>query len=147
MPVAYISGHTDLTEAEFLLHYQPLINEAYLAGHHFVVGDAKGADYFAQEYLANYLVIPSRVVVYHMLTDPRHFYVSKSEDGHEFSTVGGFKSDEERDAAMTKASTYDIAWVRPGRENSGTARNLKRRLIVNKINNVKKHFIGGISLE
>jgi hypothetical protein len=30
-------------------------------------------------------------------------------------------------AAMTPASTFDIAWVRPGRERSGTAKNLLRR--------------------
>ena len=29
--------------------------------------------------------------------------------------------------AMTAASSRDIAWVRPGRERSGTARNLRRR--------------------
>lgn len=28
---------------------------------------------------------------------------------------------------MTAVSDYDIAWVRPGRENSGTAKNLLRR--------------------
>lgn len=32
-----------------------------------------------------------------------------------------------RDEALTAASTFDIAWVRPGRERSGTARNLQRR--------------------
>jgi hypothetical protein len=128
MTVAYISGHLDLTEEEFLLHYQPEINKSYLAGHKFVVGDARGADYFAQEYLANYLIIPSRVTVYHMFTNPRHCCGSVSNEGHEFSTLGGFSSDEERDAAMTRDSDYDIAWIRPGRENSGTARNLTRRV-------------------
>ena len=29
---------------------------------------------------------------------------------------------------MTNASTDDIAWVRPGKENSGTAQNLARRM-------------------
>ncbi len=28
---------------------------------------------------------------------------------------------------MTAASTEDLAWVRPGREKSGTAKNLARR--------------------
>lgn len=44
-----------------------------------------------------------------------------------FKTSGGYKNDEERDAAMTKNSNYDIAWVRPGKEKSGTAKNLERR--------------------
>jgi hypothetical protein len=44
-----------------------------------------------------------------------------------FPTVGGFPTDETRDAAMTAASDEDIAWVRPGRRHSGTAANLARR--------------------
>lgn len=44
-----------------------------------------------------------------------------------FKTVGGFKSDDERDSEMTRMTDYDIAWVRPGREKSGTAKNLMRR--------------------
>ena len=37
-------------------------------------------------------------------------------------------SDEERDLAMSCASTDDIAWVRSGREKSGTAKNINRRI-------------------
>lgn len=48
-----------------------------------------------------------------------------------FKTVGGFESDRVRDEAMTAASDADIAWVRPGREKSGTAKNLKRRELGN----------------
>ena len=46
-------------------------------------------------------------------------------------TIGGFKSDEERDRAMTLASSVDIAWVRPGKENSCTAKNIERRKELN----------------
>jgi hypothetical protein len=62
----------------------------------------------------------SRVRVYHMFQTPRN-----NVGG--FILVGGYMSDEERDAALTAVSDYDIAWVRPGRENSGTAKNLQRR--------------------
>ena len=41
--------------------------------------------------------------------------------------VGGFKSDEERDSAMTNDSDFDIAFVKDNRWNSGTAQNIKRR--------------------
>jgi len=44
--------------------------------------------------------------------------------------MGGFTTDDERDAAMTMASDADIAWVRPGRKKSGTAKNLARRNLV-----------------
>lgn len=117
MKTAYISGHMDLTEDEFFEHYIPHIREAAENGDMFVVGDAKGTDTMAQEYLSAFT---DKVVVYHMFGKPRN------NKGHS-PTVGGFKSDEERDAAMTKVSDYDIAWVRPGREKSGTAKNIERR--------------------
>jgi hypothetical protein len=41
------------------------------------------------------------------------------------------KTDESRDACMTADSHFDIAWKRPGKENSGTAKNLKRRSLNN----------------
>ena len=60
------------------------------------------------------------VTVFHMLNSPR--YIA----GH-LPCSGGFQSDDQRDAAMTLISTEDLAWVRPGREDSGTAKNLLRR--------------------
>jgi len=118
----HVSGHLDLTEAEFIEHYVPKL-EAAIADPHalFVVGDARGADDMAQQWLRGHLgrEAQDRVVVFHMLDEPRHH--------NDFDHVGGFKSDDERDAAMTGASSVDIAWVRPGRERSGTAKNLARR--------------------
>lgn len=116
MTTYFISGHLDLTRAEFAEHYEPAIKKAWGAGGDFVVGDARGADLLAQGCLKD---LCADVVVYHMFTKPRHC------KGH--PTKGGFKSDRERDEAMTAASDADIAWVRPGREKSGTARNLERR--------------------
>lgn len=119
-PMTYfVSGHLDLTQDEFDEHYVPMLQSAYRSGAHFVIGDARGTDTRAQTYLAA-RIDPSRVRVFHMLTEPRNI-----ADG--FETVGGFESDVERDRAMTRASDEDIAWVRPGREKSGTARNLARR--------------------
>ena len=121
----FISGHLDLTREEFDRYYVPQIDKAIIEGDAcFVVGDAKGADCMAQDYLwLQYKLgeINSRsVTVFHMFTDPRNHYGT-------FPLKGGFKSDKERDEAMTNASNEDIAWVRPGSEKSGTAKNLKRR--------------------
>jgi hypothetical protein len=96
------------------------VREAFDEGASFVVGDARGCDLQAQDWLLFAQCPPERVKVYHMFEAPRN--------NAGFPTVGGFKSDLERDEAMTAASTDDIAWVRPGREGSGTARNLKRRI-------------------
>lgn len=114
----FISGHRNITEEEFIKHYEPVlwnkINESDVS---FVVGDCDGADDMAQKYLKSMGV--KEVTVYHMFDSPRH--------NAGFTLVGGFNSDDERDFAMTKASDVDIAWVRPGCEKSGTAMNLERR--------------------
>jgi len=119
MTTYFISGHLDLTRAEFAEHYEPAIKKAWGTGGDFVVGDAQGADLLAQGSLKD---LCADVVVYHMFTEPRNC------KGH--PTKGGFKTDDERDAAMTAASQRDIAWVRPGRERSGTARNIARRKLL-----------------
>lgn len=118
MRTYFISGHLDLTAAEFAEYYQPRLDAALDEGAAFVVGDARGTDALAQSYLAGK---STRVTVYHMFTEPRH-------NLGPFPVCGGFTSDTARDNAMTAASTDDLAWVRPGREQSGTARNLQRRL-------------------
>jgi HAD superfamily hydrolase (TIGR01662 family) len=115
--VVFVSGHLDLTPEEFTEHYAPRLLKAVDDGCSFVVGDARGADAMAQEFIAPFGV---PAVVYHMHHVPRN-------NRENLPTRGGFRADEERDAAMTAASTEDIAWVRAGREKSGTAKNLRRR--------------------
>jgi len=117
MKTAYISGHLKISNEEFAEHYVPKLAEALERGDSFVLGDARGVDQMTQDYL---VLHTDKIKVYHMFEKPRNCAPG-------LETVGSFKSDEERDAAMTAASDYDIAWVRPGREDSGTARNLKRR--------------------
>lgn len=116
MKTYFISGHLDLTFNEFSLHYVPYLQTALIEDPFFVVGDAIGADSLAQKYL---LGKSAKVLVYHMFESPRN--------NAGFETCGGFMSDKDRDTAMTLASTHDIAWVRPGRKNSGTEKNLRRR--------------------
>jgi len=113
----FISGHLSLTEQEFEEHYRPAIDEALSEGDSFVVGDARGADALAQSYLHSRT---EAVVVYHMFTEPRN--------NAGFRTIGGFTTDDARDEQMTSDSDLDIAWVRPGRERSGTQKNLDRRV-------------------
>lgn len=115
--IFFISGHIDLTIDEFNMYYKLYIDNALKNNCSFVIGDAKGADKLAQQYLVGKT---NNVTVYHMFTSPRN-------NVGNFKTIGGFKSDDERDSQMTKDSTKDIAWVRPGREESGTAKNIKRR--------------------
>jgi hypothetical protein len=106
----FISGHLDVSPEEFTRYYAPHLTEAHQKGARFVVGDARGADTLAQAFLRD---LDAEVVVYHLFEQPRN---------------NGFSSENARDAAMTAASEGDIAWIRPGREKSGTARNLARRI-------------------
>jgi hypothetical protein len=114
--INYISGHLDLSPEEFEEYYRPGIDAALTREEGFVVGDARGTDAMAQSYL---LGKTEAVVVYHMFSSPRN--------NVGFPTIGGFESDETRDARMTADSQQDIAWVRPGRKKSGTQKNLDRR--------------------
>ena len=122
---AFISGHGDVTQEEFNLHYKPLIDQAIEDEvKEFVVGDFRGTDHLAQIYLKLRSTLNTsrdiKVTVYHMFDKPRN-------NPCNFPTIGGFVDDEERDTAMTLASTRDIAWIRPGKVNSGTEKNIKRR--------------------
>jgi hypothetical protein len=120
----FISGHRDITELEFENYYQPMINYALseTSDAKFVVGDYYGVDIMAQNYLLDILCIePERVTVYHMLEKPRNCNSKITK------LVGGFKTDDERDEAMTKASFKDIAMVRDCKKLSGTAQNILRR--------------------
>jgi len=121
----FVSGHRDITEEEFVEHYEPKmwkkLNEE---GSKFIIGDCYGADDMAQKYLKAMGIIEN-VTIYHMFDVPR----CCADAG--FNIRGGFRSDIERDFAMTKNSDEDIAWVKPGREHSGTAKNIERRSWMN----------------
>lgn len=118
MATYFISGHLDLTMDEFRDHYIPRIAAAIAEDAAFVVGDARGCDLMAQLYLWDARIV--HVQVFHMHDRPRNNIGG-------FAVRGGFLSDDDRDAAMTEASSADIAWVRPGRAGGGTAANLARR--------------------
>lgn len=116
--IYFISGHRDVTDGEWEGFYRYSIDNILASEKNpmFVVGDYKGVDERAQDYLKEK---NASCVIFHMFNDSRY--------NAGFHTVGGFKTDEERDAAMTKVSNIDLAFVRLGKRNSGTVRNLQRR--------------------
>lgn len=122
----FISGHRNISETEFEQYKNAIQNVLQTEPDAmFVVGDYYGVDIMAQNYLVNELKLdPNRITVYHMFTQPRNINPKIT------NTVGGFESDEERDAAMTHNSTFDIAFVRKHTELSGTAQNLLRRFLL-----------------
>jgi len=116
--IYFISGHRNITDAEFRTNYIPKLEEAIKNDGEFLVGDYYGVDMISQEYLKG-RVSDDKVTVYHMYKSPRYYV-----DG--FKTKGGYYFDESRDAAMTDESHGDIAWSRS--VGSGTERNLHRRI-------------------
>lgn len=137
--IYFISGHLDLSQEEFDIHYKQKIVDAIHSTDNncFVVGDSRGADTLGQKLLAYYCknnqALYDRVIVYHMFQKPRNNVGA-------FKTIGGFQCDEDRDKAMIKASSEDILWIRSPEEQkkrlgakynpyhvSGTTKNMLRR--------------------
>jgi len=116
---AFISGHLDLTQEEFRVHYSGKILDAIDQGHDFCVGDAHGTDALAQIFIEHHRK-DNKLYVAHMFDSPRNTVPSAI-------LMDGYTSDEQRDTSMTMYSDYDIAWVRQGREKSGTMKNILRR--------------------
>jgi hypothetical protein len=122
----FISGHRDITEQEFE-KYKLLIHSTYVNDPEarFVVADYHGADFMAQNFLLDVLEVePERVTVYHMGDTPMNV------NPKVVNLRGGFKTDSERDEAMTLVSISDIAFVRDCKTMSGTAENILRRFLL-----------------
>lgn len=121
----FISGHRKLTIEEFKDLYIPEIKKAVENDPDpiFLVAECEGADRMAQDYLSDILNEEDlwRITVYHMYSSPRYISIPG------ILTKGGYKSDVERDAAMTADSDIDIAFIRKGQWTSGTAQNILRR--------------------
>lgn len=123
--IYFISGHRKINKDEFDRLYIPAITKviAFDPDFRFVVAECRGVDSMAQDLLKSLLSEDQhyRVTVYHMFDKPRYLASDK------FNVRGGFKDDIERDTAMTIVSNFDIAFVRKGCWESGTAQNIQRR--------------------
>lgn len=133
--IYFVSGHIDVSNDEFLLHYKKELDSALEDTNcSFVIGDAGGVDTFAQQYLDG-RIDKTKVTVYHMGPKPRNNPVG-------YKTIGGFSDHFSKDAAMTEISDVDILWIRPEEETkklygvkyragrvSGTEKNKIRRSI------------------
>ena len=118
--IYFVSGHRDLTQEEFNEHYIPLIDKVLREDiwADFVVGDWEGCDTMFIEYMSS--EFHTATILIYCVEHPRiksTLYVSYCTcDNYDYC-----------DATMTRHSDFDIAWIRPGREDSHTAKNIKRR--------------------
>lgn len=139
---AFISGPTDTGPQEvfFHTHYAPRIQQAIAQGDAFALGPlAGGVDADALAYLLAYPVSPGRIRV----------FMTPAEDSFRGNEIRAFgvrveviegQTSQERDAALTHASDYDILRLRTEKEAqefygrlwspqyvTNTERNFKRR--------------------
>ena len=119
----FVSGHRDLTISEFSEHYVPLIQKIIKddVWCEFVVGFCDGCDLMFIEWMKEHA--PSHdLLVFHCTHIPENFW-------DDYPNIYLYQCDDHEtcDTAMTRNSDFDIAWVRLGREDSYTAKNIKRR--------------------
>ena len=116
--IYFVSGHRDLTKEEFEEHYVPLIQKVLKSDifPEFIVGDWEGCDSMFLNFIKDYEV---------------HVIITYVEEIPRIDITGAswlrLKTYDKCDEQMTITSDFDIAWIRPGREDSHTAKNIKRR--------------------
>jgi hypothetical protein len=142
MTIYFISGHCNISQDEFELHYKLKIDKIILdKTNKFVIGNAWGADTMALEYLLKNNYPANMITIYYLESKN-----SKSIDYYKslgVNVIDEFTSYSKRDGQMTMDSDVDIAWIRPQHETeellkkncekfnksriSGTEKNLLRR--------------------
>ena len=132
----FISGNTDLSEKQFIQYYLPVITElAKEDDIYFNISDESGCSEMVQVYLNKTLKDRNKVNIYCVGDKPQH-YLSEN-----FLCFNGFKTLEERNAAMTFASNMDLHIIIPGKGRSAIEDNLCRRNEPEY--NYIKHYING----
>lgn len=126
--IYFVSGHRDLTKEEFRRHYRSLLiniidNDPFAE---FIVGDWEGCDSMFIDFLLSQPDYPP-ITVYHVEQTPRITYDGESLLNFENVYFRQCATYDECDERMTLDSTFDVAWIRSGREDSHTAKNIKRR--------------------
>ena len=121
--IYFVSGHRNLTEKEFIDNYalkiENIMREDSSAS--FVVGDWEGCDTMFLNFIKHTYYFQPRICIY---------YVDKPRidlEGLQDINLLNKRTYDECDASMTRDSDFDIAWIRPGRGDSHTALNIKRR--------------------
>jgi hypothetical protein len=128
MKTYFISGHGNIHFEEWITFYKTKIDNAIAESAAFIIGDFRGTDVLSAEYLKNKT---EKVTITHCFKKSRYKVDVIDLYSEKWIYKGGFESDEERDKYMTLNSDEDIAWFREGRESSGTAKNIQRRLEFN----------------
>jgi hypothetical protein len=111
MDVVFISGHTNLSNDEFELHYKPALNR--LTSEMIYIGNAYGADKMSFDYLISkgYQTALITICCYGKSSVDPDYYKTKN-----VHVIEGFNSYTQRDTFMTNNSVRDLLWIRPEEE-------------------------------
>lgn len=141
MPTYFISGHINLSQDEFLVHYVPKLNQVINSKNKFVMGNAQGGDTLGLDYLLTHGVSPKSITIYYHGFNPSH---PRNKDYYRsmgLNLIDGFKSYTERDSAMTYASNIDIAWVRSKEETRKLLESLGETYRPSRVSGTEKNLI------
>ncbi|KAL4746364.1 hypothetical protein BDW72DRAFT_210506 [Aspergillus terricola var. indicus] len=110
--VAFISGPIDTgpDKIYFRTHYVQPINAAIAAGHDFVIGPIlSGVDADALDYLLNYPIAPSQITIFMTIAENSAWgNAFRARAVNVYVLEDRQATTQNRDAAMTAASDYDI---------------------------------------
>lgn len=122
--VIFISGNTDISEKDFMQYYLPVLAELSKSEEkiYYVLSDDEGCSEITQLFLKSNLKDKSVVSIFGCGIDPK-VYIDP-----DFVYVGGFKTLEERDAAMTLLSNKDLHVILSGIGKSAVEKNILRRV-------------------
>ena len=122
--VVFISGNTDISEKDYMQYYMPLLQALQQVEDkiYYVMSDDTGAAELTQMFLSKALKDKTVVSIFGTGETP-NMYLDK-----DYIYIGGFKTLEERDAAMTVSSNKDLHIVLGGKGNGAIKNNICRRL-------------------
>ena len=122
--VVFVSGNTDISEKDYMQYYMPLLQALQQVEDkiYYVMSDDTGAAELTQMFLSKALKDKTVVSIFGTGETP-NMYLDK-----DYIYIGGFKTLEERDAAMTVSSNKDLHIVLGGKGNGAIKNNICRRL-------------------
>lgn len=122
--VVFVSGNKDISEKDYMQYYMPLL-QALTKVHeeiYYVMSDDNGVSELTQMFLSKALKDKTVVSIFGTGEKPNVFI------DNDYLYIGGFKTLEERDAAMTASSNKDLHIILGGKGDSAIKNNICRRL-------------------
>lgn len=130
----YVFGNGNISFDDFRTHYEEPVSRT-LASHpdaQFILCDFRGTDVLAMELLKSKT---PNVTVLHVGERPRYFPDKFKTKAGEWKVIGGFASDEERDAAASEQCTHFLAkdFNSDAKRKSGTGKSIERCIALGKV--------------